>query len=216
MRKRVQGLSCLFIYMMLNLSACLEAPAPEDTVLKAIGPENELSITPSETQTADCAAKNTDFVRTYDKDECFNITPDFVAGHSDFSIFKYDTSTESFIMYDDEIYSIGPCIGGYGLTSVALADLNRDGQRELYYTFSWGSGRHRSHIGYFDPVNREVMVLEYALFDNDMMVTVNEYGDLCVHRAEIETDSYVEFSVKAQELIGRIGVQGDEIALEVE
>ena len=74
MRKRVQGLSCLFIYMMLNLSACLEAPAPEDTVLKAIGPENELSITPSEIQTADFAAKNTDFVRTYDKDECFNIT----------------------------------------------------------------------------------------------------------------------------------------------
>lgn len=216
MRKRLQGLSCLFICMMVNLSACLEAPAPEDTVLKAIGPENELSITPSETQTADFAAKNTDFVRTYDKDECFNITPDFVADYSDFSIFKYDTSTESFIMYDDKIYSIGPCFGGYGITSMALADLNRDGQRELYYTFSWGSGRHRSHIGYFDPVSREVTVFEYALFDDDMMVTVNESGDLCIHRAEIDTDSYVEFSVKAQELIGRIGVKGDEIALEVE
>lgn len=209
----MRSMRCLFICAMLGLSACSETPATDQAVLEAIGPKEELSIFPSGTQVAEFTAKNTDFKVSYDKDECSNITPDFIAAHSDFAVFKYDTSTETFIMYEDEIYSIGPCVGGYGITSMALGDLNRDGQWELYYTFSWGSGRHRSQIGYFDSVSRETTVFEYSLFDCDMMVTVNDDGDLCVNRAELDMDSFVDFSVRAQELVGRIEAEGDKITL---
>lgn len=81
-------------------------------------------------------AKNTGFTSGYEADECYNVTPAFIADNSDYAVFKYSNSTESFILYDDEVYSIGTCVGGFGITSMALADLNKDGMYELYYTFS--------------------------------------------------------------------------------
>ena len=71
-------------------------------------------------------------------------------------------------MYNDKIYSLGSSFGGYGLTAFAVADLNKDGMREIYFTFSWGSGIYRSQIGYFDMATEEVKIFDYSNEDNDM------------------------------------------------
>lgn len=185
----------------------------ENAALGTLAAESEMVITSSDIQVSDFLTKNSNFRTSYDTDKCYNITPDFIADNSDFMIFKYRESTESFIMYQGEVYSIGTCFGGCGITSMALADLNKDGQYELYYTFSWGSGLHRSQIGYFDPANKEVTIFDYSLLSSDMMLTTNESGELCVNSATLTDDSFVDFSIKAQELTGTIELEENSITL---
>ena len=174
-----------------------------------------MTITSSKIQISEFVTRK-DFTTSYDTDECYNITPDFVADNSDFAVFKYDKSTSSYILYDVVVYGIGTCFGGYGITSMALADLNADGQYELYYTFSWGSGMHRSQIGYFDPANKEVTIFDNSFFNSDMMLTVNDSGDLCVNRADLDIDSFVDFTIKAQELMGTLTLDKNEIVLNID
>ena len=195
----------------LCLAACSGVSGPENRA--AIGPESELSISPSKAGVS-AFEEIAGFIA--DGDECYNITPDFVADHSDFQIFKYRNFTNSFILYDSKHYSIGACIGGYGITSMALADLNRDSQYELYYTFSWGSGIPRAQIGYFDPASKEVTVFDYSCFFHELMLTVNEAGDLWVNTAKLDLDSPVDFSIESQELIGAIVFDAGKITLDID
>lgn len=211
--KKHQIVICLLCCILPIASACAGTPASENAVPYTIAPESEMAIVPSQTQVSEFE-EITGFMAL--NDECYNITPDFVADNSDYMIFKYSASTESFLMYDSEVYSIGTCFGGYGITSMALADLNRDGQYELYYTFSWGSGIHRSQIGYFEPVKKEVTVFDYELYDYDMMLTVNEAGDLCVNSAALDINSCVDFSVRPQDFLGAIVSKGDKAVLDID
>lgn len=213
---KLSGGLCLLLCILLILSACSPSPASGDTFSGAIAPESEMTVKPSETGVPGFLAKSGGLSTAYAGDGCYNITPDFIAGHSEFEIFKFDKSTDSFIRYGDEIFSIGTCFGGYGITSMALADLNRDGQYELYYTFSWGSGLHRSQIGYFDPVSKEVTVFDDFLQDHDIMLTADGSGELCVNSASLDLNSFVDFSVRAQEPLGSIALEEDRITLHID
>lgn len=200
---------CLLFCSLITLSACSANTASEHEALDTLAAESEMTITSSDTQVAVFTAKNKDFITEYEADECYNITPGFIADNSDYAVFKYSKSTQSFIMYDDEVYSIGVCFGGFGITSMALADLDGDGGYELYYTFSWGSGLHRSQIGYFNPADKEIHVFDYSLPGSDMMLTVNQSGVLCVNSATLNGDSFVDFTVKAQDFIGTVDIEGN-------
>ena len=228
---------CLLFCMICSLSACAQKPASDvdsggleaelssapfetsvqDMPLEVIAPESELTIVPSKTRVSEfikCAGD------TEEEGDYYNITPDFIADNSDFEIFKSVSSTDSFIMYDGEVYSVGICFGGFGVTSMALADLNQDGAYELYYTFSFGSGVHALSIGYFDPVKKEVTILDcpLQLHLHELMLTVNESGDLCVNLAVIAEETYqsfVDFSLEAQELIGTVVFGEDTMTLQL-
>lgn len=214
--KKVQSIICLTLCITIGLSACSISPISEKTALDTLAPESELTITSSDTQVSDFLEKMQGFSTYYETDECYNITPDFVTDNSDYSVFKYGSSTESFILYDGEIYSIGTCFGGFGIISMALADLDKDGTYELYYTFSYGSGLHRSHVGYFDPISKEIHVFEDdALLNSDMILTVNNSGDLCVNSATLDMDDFVNFTIKAQDFMGTLGFEGDQVILNI-
>lgn len=214
--KKVQSIIYLTLCITIGLSACSISPISEKTALDPLAPESELTIISSDTQVSDFLKKMQGFTTYYETDECYNITPDFVADNSDYSIFKYNNSTESFILYDGEIYSIGTCFGGFGITSMALADLDKDETYELYYTFSWGSGLHRSHVGYFEPINKEIHVFEDdALLNSDMILTVNNSGDLCVNSATLDMDDFVNFTIRAQDFIGTLDFDGNQVVLNI-
>ena len=215
---RVSGVLCLLVLTVLISLAGLEGavPAPGTSgsvALAVLAPEGSLTVDSSREHVSGFIAANTGFTSSYDRDECYNITPGFLADHSGYGVFKYDTSSETFILYDGSAYSIGPCIGGFGITSMALADLNADGRYELYYTFSWGSGFPRSQAGYFDPADREVTVFDMDFRDSELMLTTNEAGELCVYSAILNADSFVDFSVRAEELRGRIVADKGKILL---
>lgn len=100
---------------------------------------------------------------------------------------------------------------------MALADLDKNGEYELYYTFSWGSGIHRSQVGYFEPIRKEIHIFEYALVGYEMILTVNEAGDLCVNSAifvDNDFDDSVNFTIEAQDFIGTINFENDRTVLQ--
>lgn len=147
-------------------------------------------------------------------DSCYNITPEYISKNSDYSIFKFKNSAASFLMYKGEVYELGTSFGGYGVVSMALADLNKDKNYELYFTFSWGSGIHQSQIGYFDPSTKEITIFNYTNLDYDMILTTNEKGELCVNETVFESDSFVDYTIKAGKYLGRI-IWDDEIKLDI-
>lgn len=208
---------CLLLPIVFMLSACSTTTDSENTPLAVCAPEDELTITFSKERVSEFIPKNKNYISSYDGDECYNITPDFIADNSEFTIFKYDISRESFIMYDGEVYSIGNCFGFDGITSMALADINMDNQYELYYTFTSGSGMPYSQIGYFDPVSKEDTIFDFVTHFSSLMLTMNESGDLCVNNAAYpEGDSCVDFTIKAQDLIGTIVFDKGEITLNID
>lgn len=213
---------CAVLWLAAGRSARPEAPEePERTEggLPVIAPV-ELKITPSEEGVAEFLEKNEDYASMYEEDTCYNITPDFISENSDFTIFKYDKSTASFVMYEGEVYIAGEYFGGSGIESMALADVDMDGQYELYYTFSWGSGIPRTMIGYFDPCAKETKAFDYASFHYGMMLTANENGELCVNTALYDLDYtenwFVDYMIQAgEQQIGTIRLENGEITLKI-
>jgi len=120
-----------------------------------------------------------DFDEGYDDDVCYNITPPHIRENSDYLIFKYNVSCASFLLYDNEIFPMGAWGGGFGVTDMELADINNDGEMELYFIFSSGSGIHSYQAGYFDPKTKEIIILDYSHFnDGEMMLVPNDDGGL--------------------------------------
>ncbi len=217
--KRILCIIPLLLCIVLFVSVCLAHWKPAWTALDALAPQSELKITPSKKQVAAFEAQNVDFESPYDADECYNITPDFVADHSGYMIFKYERSNETFILYDGQVYRLGEGLGRSNITSVALADLNRDGQYELYFTFLWGSGILRSQIGYFNPANKKVTIFDQSVFISELMLTVNDSGTLCVNTVTsdyYDIDSSVDYVVKAQEQIGTITFERHRITAQID
>lgn len=110
-------------------------------------------------------------------DECFQITPAFIKQQSDYRIFKFQQTKASYLLYKDKTYKLGECFGGSGLDDVMLADLNKDGKDELYFTYSWGSGIHRSQVGYFDPVKEELVFFDFSHKNSDLTFKKIQKGE---------------------------------------
>lgn len=198
------------VVMILCLSGCAQKGKQ---ALPVIAATSEMNFESTTKQVKDFLLLNEEFTTSYEMDTCFNITPDIISENSSYSIFKYSSSTASFVMYDNNVYPLGEYFGGLGVTSLALADLNKDKQYELYFTFSWGSGLHRSQIGYFDPASKQVNILGYSHNDKDMMLTKSDEGDLIVNEAIVEPSSFTDFTVKSGDMVGTLLKEGDDIVL---
>ena len=82
----------------------------------------------------------------YPDDTLFDVTPSKIKGS--YRIYKYQSSTASFLEYKDKIYLLGEYFGGHGVTQ--LAEYKHWQTSLLYYIYSFGSGIHRTQIGVFD------------------------------------------------------------------
>ena len=155
-----------------------------------------------------------DFKSGYDTDTCYNITPVYIRQSSDYLVFKYDTSSASFLLYEDKVYPLGKWFGGCGLTSMALSDLNSDQKPELYFTYSFGSGLHRSNTAYFDPAAKKVVVFDYTHLNKDMMITENNDGGLSLYNAAInKMVSFANFEIEKKDFISDIVYENGQISL---
>ncbi len=180
--------------------------------------EGEIQLTVSITCTQNGVngflALQGNFQSGYDLDACYNITPDSFGENFGYSIFKYDLSCASFLLYENKVYPLGEWFGGFGVTSMALADLNLDGSQELYFTYSFGSGLHRSHIAYFDPVMKQVVPIEYTHLNKDMIVAKSETGRLSLYNASFSSmESFVRYEMKSTVHITDIVFESGKILL---
>ncbi len=138
-------------------------------------------------------------------DTCYNITPEYIAAYSDYRVFKYNSSCASYLYYADDVYPMGDYFGGLGVTDMKLADMNGDSAMELYFTFSFGSGIHRSMAGMFDPAAKAVTVYGFACWGKDMMIVSDEKGKLSLYEANLSlapnSNGYAHFTIEADNYI---------------
>ncbi|MBQ8298482.1 MAG: hypothetical protein IJX99_01180 [Clostridia bacterium] len=122
-----------------------------------------------------------------DMNNCFNITPEFVANNSEYQIFKFADTAESFLVYQDEIYKIGNNKRGKGILNFALADNNQDDILELYYSYEWSvSEVLRSNVAYFDPVSKKEIGLNKNYREQVvLLVSAEQNSELWVYTADI-------------------------------
>lgn len=149
---------------------------------------------------------------------CYNVTPKEITDKYGLCIFKFDGDGggtiygEGFLLYENEIYPLGISFGGWGLTSFAVADTDHNGSNELYFTYSWGSGIHRSELGYFDMQSKDIIYFDYEYWDYDMILSdKNGMLSICHVEEEFTAEAGIEFTVGEE--IGRIGFVDDEIQL---
>ncbi|MEI8199017.1 MAG: hypothetical protein WCG21_03060 [Eubacteriales bacterium] len=134
-------------------------------------------------------------------DTVYNITPPDVADGMDCQIFKCSTSCLSILVYNGGIYELGISFGGYGVVDMLLYDYTGDGVPELLYTYSWGSGIHRSCAAYFDFTVNMSVPLDYTAGEKEMMLVGNENGGISLYEATLTCDSdktcFTDFSLHA-------------------
>jgi hypothetical protein len=53
---------------------------------------------------------------------------------------------EAYLVKDGKVYPMSIASGGYGLTMMCVCNLDKAKAPELVYSYSWGSGIHRSHL----------------------------------------------------------------------
>ncbi len=151
----------------------------------------------------------------YESDTCYNITPDEIAKATGYRVFKFDKSCASYLLFENEIYPLGEWLGGLGVVSMAAADLDADGLQELYFTYSFGSGLHRAHADYFDPVRKQAVALSSAMLDIDMIVLKNKTGGLSLYEAAFPfSGDFVDYKALGTKHIADITNQNGRITLE--
>lgn len=103
------------------------------------------------------------------------MTPEKVKKEIDCQIFRINNSSETFVVYKSKVYQIGFGFGGYGVVNVESCDFDGDKQKDLIYTFSWGSGMHRSHIGVLNLSSNREEWLDFMQLNED--VVLNKVSD---------------------------------------
>jgi len=146
-------------------------------------------------------------------DGWYDVTPP-PAADLGYAVYKQEDSCISFLRFEGEFYELGQWFGGYGVTSFALSDVNGDGAQELYFTCSWGSGLHRSHVAYFDPAAREMRALDFTHLDGDLVLSTGDSSELKLYTARVmDPSSFVDMLLVAEYELGTIGLEDGEIRL---
>ena len=75
-------------------------------------------------------------------------------------IFKDPDEGDAFLLDGEEIFALAFGFGGYGFTSAVPFDsFGLNEVPDLLFTYSWGSGMHRSHLAIFSRTTRETQDL---------------------------------------------------------
>ncbi len=120
--------------------------------------------------------------------ELAEITPEDVWAQCGCQLFKIvdgGSSWETFVVKEGKATLIGRGFGGFGVTSVVPYDVNRDGTTDLVYAFSFGSGLHRSVLGWLDMATRTEQPVEESPpsrgFRMDDLILRVEAGQVVVY-----------------------------------
>jgi hypothetical protein len=117
---------------------------------------------------------------------CFNVTPIEFSEKYDFKLFRGGSSkNNTYLLYEGHIVFISGGYGSTGATTFAVSDVNEDGNDELYFAESCGSGRIRSTIGYFDFGTGEVRSFELLNFADYLAVGLDSGGRVVVCNASV-------------------------------
>lgn len=204
----MKRLTALLI-LCLMLSGCQQKEQPDEQ--EEVMPIVTFQMVPSTDGVEDFIKPIDD----YDEEsygDFYNIVPESISNEYGINIFKSDRTCSSVLIYDEKVYSLDSGFGGYGVDSFAIADLNEDDEFELYFTFSWGSGIHRSQVGYFDTASRETMIFDFANWWGESLLEADSNQALCVYEAACNIESFVDIELSAGNKIATIVFDNGEIS----
>lgn len=161
---------------------------------------------------SDFAKKHNIIVSSKEMDSFDDITPEYVFNETGCQIFKNGSTCEAYLLCEGALYGLGIGFGGLGIVDIETCDFDDNDLKDLLYTYSWGSGIHRSCLGYFDLSKKsegeidislakslgfieEELILE-KVFDNKFMVyTANVI---------IDGGDFTKLSLEKDRLLGEI------------
>ena len=132
-------------------------------------------------------------------ENCYNVTPDFIKENSNYQIFKFKDTAETFIICEDEIYKIGNNKRERGTTSFAIADINKDNKFELFYTYIWKVTEvSRTNVAYFDPITKK----EVAVGENyreEILTLIKNKEELALFNSTMSNEeNNTDFTINAR------------------
>lgn len=145
----------------------------------------------------------------------YDITPKNVKEEIGCQLFKVNYTCETYVVNKSKFSAIGFGFGGYGVVNVDTCDFDYDGQKDLIYTFSWGSGIHRSHIGIFNFSKNQEKWLDFQQTNDDIMLEKISNDNFKIYTAKISSQNldfiHVELSkqeevAEVKSIAGKIGV----------
>jgi heat shock protein HslJ len=143
------------------------------------------------------------------------LTPDEVWQRLNAQVFQVNDGIYQFYTYlikREEVVPLGIGLGGAGLTSMGVTDLDRNGSPELVYTYSFGSGIHRSHVGMYsaDLPEPHSMDAKTAYRDGDWIVEKRDDQTVLVKTAP---DSQGEDTLYLGQVV--FERQGDQVEFDI-
>lgn len=144
--------------------------------------------------------------RFYPDDSCANITPPLVFEKTGCLVFKYAKSSAAFLQVGRQIFVLGESFGGHGLTDLQLCDFDRDGRLDLIYTYSWGSGLHRSHVDHFNLSTLAQSRLNFTNMNGDLYLSMvaDDHFELYQAAVSIENGDFARISLTRRELLASV------------
>jgi hypothetical protein len=145
-------------------------------------------------------------------DAFHDITPENVFKETGCQIFKNGSTCESYLLCEGNLYTLGIGFGGFGIVHIETCDFDDDNKKDLIYTYSWGSGIHRSSFGYFDLSKKsegeiDIDSAELSGFIQEELV-LEKVSDtqFQVYKANvtIEGGDFTKLSLKKDRLLGEI------------
>ncbi|MFI5384780.1 MAG: hypothetical protein ACHQ50_01555 [Fimbriimonadales bacterium] len=123
------------------------------------------------------------------KPKLVEITTKEIADQLHAQVFKHKgytvsiTEPEAYLVKDGKIYPLSVGSGGYGLTSMCVSTLGRNHVPALCYTYSWGSGIHRSHLEamLFDGKQPRTVAAPFVIRDIDLKLSISSDGGVRVY-----------------------------------
>jgi hypothetical protein len=110
---------------------------------------------------------------------------------------------ETFLVtYDGKVIQLGTAAGGQGVSSMELSDLDQDGQAELYFTYSFGSGIHQTHLGVYSPAYDPEKIYESnTYYLGNLMLFLDQQNQVFVRSVERDPETN---AVDFQETLGQL------------
>ena len=98
--------------------------------------------------------------------EIEELAPEYIQESLQVQIFRVTEGeafiNESFLISGDRVLRLGNAVGGRGVTSMLISDMDQDGGGELLFTFSFDSGTYQSRIGMYAPGYTKNQIFELA------------------------------------------------------
>jgi hypothetical protein len=135
----------------------------------------------------------------------YDITPKEVKEEVGCQIFKINYSCETYVVYKSKVFHIGFGFGGLGIVSLMTCDFDGNGQKDLIYTFSFGSGLHRSQIGVFNFSKEKEEWPNFSQLNNDVMLEKISDDNFKIYIAKVEdVINFIHFNLSKQEYVANV------------